>query len=360
MRKRLRKGWKSCLVVVSFAAVLGVLDVAPFRGAVPVRESVAQAQDAQGKPKASFENTEFDFGTVSQGTKVAHDFRLMNVGEADLLVQRVVAACGCTAASAVNTPVTPGTDTMVHVEFDTKGFSGEKLKTVRVYTNDVDNPSQVLTLKGVVEPDVSVEPRSIFFEQIVRGTPTEENVQEVKIEVRRGANVTIDSVKSFAKYVVLQEIEATPTKRRFSVGISPEAPVGDMRERVIVGLKGATEAGAETSVNIPIFAAVKGQVNLKPSQLSFGVIEGTAPLVRSFRIENRGPEQINVKDVHSNNDAVRAAMKVLEAGRKYEVEVTVDPVKVKRDLRAAIDVVTDSEIEGTLSLNVYGIVPPKA
>ncbi len=316
---------------------------------------LAVAEDVAAKAVAVISEMTFDFGTVPQGTKVVHDFAMKNAGGMDLIIQRLVPGCGCTAATANSEPIKPGAEGKIHVEFDTTGFRGDKLKTVRVYTNDADNPSQVLTVRGVVQPDVSIEPMSVSFDEVIRGEITNVPSKTVEVRVREGSSVKIAGLKSFSKNLVVTELEGSETLKRFSISIDPQAPVGEIRDRVIVNISG----GRESSINIPVFAQVKGQLVLEPSQISFGIVEGNNKLSRSVKFNNRGTEPVIIKEVKSSDPAVSASYKVIVAGKKYVIQVTVDPQKVQRDLRASVEIVTDNNKEENVILSIYGILPPK-
>ena len=328
-----------------FAIFLTLLSLLPAAGA-------SSAEDAPGRSKIRVVNDTFDFGAVQQGTKVVNDFIIRNEGSADLVIQRVVAACGCTAASASSEAISPGAEGRIHVEFDTTGFSGDKLKTVRVYSNDAENGMVLLTIKGVIEPDVTIEPRSLFFEEVVRGGADQPAPQAVNVRVRPGSAVKIGAIKSFSKYLVLKELERSDKFCKFSVGVDPEAPFGELRERVVVSLTGARE----TSVNVPVYAVVKRQLRVNPTQLSFGLLEGPAEISRAARLDNFGRRPVSILALRSNHAAVRAEYKVIEQGKKYVIQVHVDPKKAASDLRAVLEIITDSVDDPTISLNVYGIV----
>lgn len=314
-----------------------------------------KAEEADQKARAVFPVVVHDFGTVAQGKVATYDFSVLNKGGADLIIQRVVAACGCTAASSSDQAIKPGEQGSIRVQFDTANFSGSKTKTVRVYSNDPEAPVQTLTIKGIVEPDVLIEPRSLFFGDIVRGTPAEPNSKTVGIKVRPGAKVKLGTVKSFSPYLIVDSERLSETELRLTVSIDPAAPGGELRERLAVRLSGSRE----NSVNVPVFAAIKSRLSLKPPQLSFGVLEGQAEIVRKSTFEVRGPHNVQIKEVNSNNPAVQAGFEVIEPGKRYVIEVRVDPSKVARDLRSTVEITTDSQEEGTVSLNVYGILPPR-
>jgi len=60
--------------------------------------TAAADRDAQQGtfPKIEFEESEFDFGTIEQGTAVEHIFKFKNTGEAPLVIVDAKSSCGCT------------------------------------------------------------------------------------------------------------------------------------------------------------------------------------------------------------------------------------------------------------------------
>lgn len=296
----------------------------------------------------------YDFGTVNQGAEVNHDFVIKNEGNADLVIQRVHAACGCTASAPSQNIVAAGEQAVISVKFDTAGFSGDKLKTVRVYTSDMDSPSSILTLKGTIEPDVMVEPRRVFFDNIVRGSTTIEPI-EVVVRVREGSKSTITSVKAFSQYISVTELSSGPKERRLKIAVDSTAPVGELRDRIVIGITGTRQS----SINIPVLAVVGGTVMVTPSVVSMGVIEGTEPLERTVKIQSRGGEAVNVTSVTSTHPAISTDLKSGVGKKAHDLTIKVDPSKVTRDLRATVVINTDSKEEPSVSLSVYGTLPPK-
>ena len=118
---------------------------------VPV--SVDGMTDAD-MPSFEFEKDVFEFGTISQGEKVSHSFRFKNVGEADLIINKVEGSCGCTVMKGwPKHPVRPGELGKIDVVFDSNGKKGIQNKTISVVANTYPSTT-VLTLKGeVVSPN---------------------------------------------------------------------------------------------------------------------------------------------------------------------------------------------------------------
>ncbi|MBN1925605.1 MAG: DUF1573 domain-containing protein [Prolixibacteraceae bacterium] len=106
-------------------------------------------EELANAPVAKVDKTIFDFGTINEGEKVEHVFKLSNSGKHDLLIRNVKASCGCTAVKHENT-VKPGETTDISVVFNSRGKRGRQNKTVTVITNDPKNSTLILRVMGTV------------------------------------------------------------------------------------------------------------------------------------------------------------------------------------------------------------------
>lgn len=331
---RRRHGIRSCLIALSL-----VLAAHPL---------AAEARKAALRIEAPVH----DFGSVVQGTKVEHDFVIRNAGNEDLKIESVVASCGCTATTASQESIRPGEEAKISVAFDTTGFSGEKIKTVRLVTTDMDKPSAILTMKGSILPNVEIQPASVNFGEVSRSELAAKKA-EVIVRTRPGSPVKLGAVKKYSRFIEVQEGPGSDMEKRVVVSLSPEAQVGEVRDRVIVELRGDNVS----TVNIPVFASVKGPIRLQPSTVSFGIIEGPREMMRTVTLESEQP--ISIKSVTSSDPALGVSYNELKKGRTFTIKLALDPSRVAADLRASVRIVTDAEEGGELSFNVYGVTPPK-
>ncbi|MCO6429275.1 MAG: DUF1573 domain-containing protein [Deltaproteobacteria bacterium] len=321
---------------------------------VLVLYAAATAQTAKQGPRISVQEQDFNFGKVSEGAKVAHSFKISNNGRTDLVIQRVVAACGCTVANASTAPIPPGGSTDIGVEFDSAGFSGPVQKAVRIYSNDPDAPITTVSLIGTVATEVTTEPKTVVFDKVARSNVGGQSKQ-VRVSIAPGSSATIAAVRTFSKALQVRELEADATSRLLSISLSPEVPVGEIRERIVIELKG----GKRSVVNVPVYASVQSDTSLEPAVLSFGLLAGVDSVKRRAKLV-AADAQTQVKDVRSNHPALSANVVPAEDGKGYWIDVTLDPTKVEKDLRAAISINTsNSHGEEELLLNVYGVLPPK-
>lgn len=101
-------------------------------------------------PVMTFEQTEYDFGTVKQGEKVNHTFEFTNTGSTPLVIENASATCGCTVPDWTRTPVAPGEKGEIAVQFNTTGKMGQQNPTVTVRANTQPEIVKV-SMKGNVE-----------------------------------------------------------------------------------------------------------------------------------------------------------------------------------------------------------------
>jgi hypothetical protein len=114
----------------------------------------AKSRDVEiknGAASISFENTEYDFGTVNEGEIVETTFKVTNSGTTDLVITDAKVTCGCTVPVWPKKPIKPGQTEDVLVKFNTNGKQNRQQKNITLITN-TETGREILTLKGMVTP----------------------------------------------------------------------------------------------------------------------------------------------------------------------------------------------------------------
>ena len=334
-----------CLVSVCLAiAALFSLGIA----------AAAAQTSAIKKPHVETPQDSYSFESVSEGTKVTYDFVIKNSGSADLVIQKVIPACGCTVSRVQPETIPPGAAGTLHVELDTSGFEGEKTKLIRVLTNDPDAPSLTFSLKGRIESEVVAHPARVSFDALIKGSAAEAATREFTVSARPGCACRLGEVRTFSKLLAVRELSADARSKKIAVTVLPDAPVGELRERVLIGISGSRSR----SISVPVFASIVGELSVSPSTLSMGLLVGTQPIERSVKFENLGAAEVIPTEVRCNHPALTAALVEIKRGRQYVVKVRLDPALVRGldDFRSVVSVVTSKE---TLPITVYGALPPR-
>ena len=102
-----------------------------------------------GTPVLALEQTEFDFGTITQGDIVTHVFSFVNEGSAPLVISDISTPCGCTVPEWSKEPIAPGASGAITLKFDSKGKMGNQIKTCTIMYNSEKSPD-FITLRGAV------------------------------------------------------------------------------------------------------------------------------------------------------------------------------------------------------------------
>jgi hypothetical protein len=104
------------------------------------------------QPMMKLSETEHDFGKFKEEAgKQSFDIVVANTGNSPLVIQNIVASCGCTQPDWTKQPIPPGGNGKITARYDPANRPGQFSKTLSVYTNS--KPAVVVvTLKGEVIP----------------------------------------------------------------------------------------------------------------------------------------------------------------------------------------------------------------
>jgi len=312
------------------------------------QDNLLAKQQTGGAPKAETKVESFDFGSVKQGATVTQTFSVFNKGDAPLKILDVQADCGCTVAEPESRLIDPGSSANINVIFDTTGFRGYKVKTVRIYTNDPRDNALVFSLKGNIQRDVELEPARVYFGPVRRGEP---KTIQVKFQKYSTEETEITDILGRSESV---EIQRTDTG--FDVRLKDSVPFGVFRDRIVV----KTTSKETPIIHLPVFARVNGDIVAKPSDVSFGLIEG--PLVkevsREVELSFAGSGALEVLDVKSDTRGLVAEM--VEGAGATRIRVTLKP-GVRGVFHSKVTVRTNhpDEDQKVVEIPVYGIVSKK-
>lgn len=93
----------------------------------------------------------FDFGTVTEGQEVTHEFKLSNTGKRDLIIRKVRTSGDFLVATLTPKMIPGGKEGTLKVTYKTDKQPGRQNKTVTLVVNDPKMPRVVIVLKGNVQ-----------------------------------------------------------------------------------------------------------------------------------------------------------------------------------------------------------------
>ncbi len=106
-------------------------------------------------PKIKFETVNVNGGKIIEGEKFEFDYNFTNTGGSPLILTSVKPSCGCTTPFwPQGKEITPGESEKISVSFNSRGRVGTQTKSITVYSNAVETPTEVLkfTVEVVKDP----------------------------------------------------------------------------------------------------------------------------------------------------------------------------------------------------------------
>ncbi|MBN2444617.1 MAG: DUF1573 domain-containing protein [Spirochaetales bacterium] len=122
-------------------------------------------------PAIKFSNHIYKFGEINEGDKVEYTFSFINSGTDTLLIKNVRGTCGCTVPGNYTREIAPGKSGEIPVVFNSFGFQGNVIKTIKVETNIPDTEPFSLTLEGNINVIVELSTRTIWLGQTRKDGP---------------------------------------------------------------------------------------------------------------------------------------------------------------------------------------------
>jgi rhodanese-related sulfurtransferase len=110
-----------------------------------------------------FESRVHDFGSLETGNLLKYDFVFTNAGDDLLTVSNVQASCGCTTVGPWTKQVEPGKTGLIPIQLNSSRIGGSIDVSIRVTSNDRQQPSVELRLHGKVPETMEVRPRFALF-----------------------------------------------------------------------------------------------------------------------------------------------------------------------------------------------------
>ena len=111
--------------------------------------SACQSNTGKMDAKASFPETEYNFGVLEYKKPAQHRFTVNNIGETPLVISNVETSCGCTVPEWTKKPIKPGKEGEINITYESD-FPGQFRKTITVFYNGTNSPDTLL-IKGEVE-----------------------------------------------------------------------------------------------------------------------------------------------------------------------------------------------------------------
>lgn len=105
-----------------------------------------------------FEEDTYEFGKITQGDVVEHEFKFTNTGEHDLKLENVKPSCGCTALEWPREAIAPGESRTIKAKFNSAGKMGKQMKYITIVYNGNPRIARIMFTGEIVPKDATADP----------------------------------------------------------------------------------------------------------------------------------------------------------------------------------------------------------
>jgi hypothetical protein len=200
--------------------------------------------------KMQLSATEHDFGTFKEEAgRQSFDFIVTNTGTEPLVIQNIVASCGCTTPEWTKQPIPAGGKGKITAIYDPRDRPGQFSKTLSVYSNSKPE-IVVLVIKGeVIQREKTIEELFTFA------------VGTVRFESQQLAFTNVKKTEKKSRIMQIINTSSAPVKVEFD-GLPVHLALKANPETLKPGQKGLVEGTYDGTKN-PAWGNVNDMIKIK-------------------------------------------------------------------------------------------------
>jgi hypothetical protein len=287
-------------------------------------------------PRSQFAELAHDFGRLSSGEVVQHDFVFTNTGTATLEIKDVRPGCGCTTAGSWDRRVEPGKTGVIPVQFNSTGFNGTVSKTVIVICNDPAQTNVVLQVKGLIWKPIEITPAMAVFNVISEGQTNDTRI--MRIVNHLDDPIELSDVKS-TNQTFKAELKTVKPGKEFELQITAVPPYTS-NTAATVSVK--TSAPQMPMINVSAYIVVQQAIIVAPNQIKLPTGRLAAGLSTSVKILNKGTNALALSEPRVNSPGIEVRLQEVQPGQVFGVMV---------NFPAGFQIKADKKIEVTVKSN---------
>jgi hypothetical protein len=261
-----------------------------------------------------------DFGTVDGSAPASHTFTLRNEGDADLLIKKIHAPCGCTTFRLENKTLAPGSTLELPVTLSLAGRKGPQQKSLYLETNDPASPNLQLTMRGIVGNDLEITPPMLVLRQNAKSGAIE---GEAKVRNTSGQPLACLEAKALEGKL---EVVTSPLPDGSGFVIQAKAvstlSPGQHREKIHLRLQGS-QSGDKT-LDALILKPV--EFLIAPSVLRLDA-KAASPLARTILVRSPNGKPFTVEAVEMPDPKMTSKIEPVSANTVRIVLGNITPEK---------------------------------
>ncbi len=294
-------------------------------------------------PRLEVDQSEYEFGQAIEGRSIDHTFVLTNTGDADLVIERIKPACGCTSARQIeNVTLRPAESLELPVSLSLKGRSGGQHKSVTIYSNDPGNRELKVWMKGEVIRPIQMEPASLALGRFDIEAKPSASVQLIAAD---GRQFMIEAVVASSSLIEasFEEVVAGEVYR-VNIQVNGALPEGQIAQTLTI----KTSDPDAPTLTVPIMGHVMSDFAVAPRELV--LLSSSATSTRYIMIGPGAIQSFEITDVEVPDDQITAT--ILKAGKQgYRVRLSNVPSDSTLDGKL-VTLTTNNEVRPTITVPI--------
>lgn len=331
----------------------------------------------------AFEKLQHDFGKIMEEKgSVTCEFVFANTGSIPLIINRVVASCGCTSPDWSKAPVIPGGKGFVKATYNPRNRPGKFAKSVSVFSN-AEKKTVVLKIMGEVIPrERTVEDD---YPYMIGGLRFKSNhLAFVKVKVGQKKTILHEMINvsdstmsiTFNNVPGHVNITATPAvlkpKEKGILEVTYDAGKkndwGFLYDRLNVLINGSASKNNILTVSATIeedfssYSATElanaARIEFEETLFNFGKMEQKSSVTHEFAFKNTGKSNLILRKISSSCGctAVTPKAKVIAPGQASVIEAIFSSGSRRGRQNKSITIITNDPKNPTVILRVTGDV----
>lgn len=313
----------------------------------------------------AFDDPIVDFGRLADFDQRRATVVFRNAGGADLRISKVEPTCGCTSVGFdTSRTYGPGETGEITLAFTPKG-QGTQTKSVRVLSNDPDEPVRLITIKADVVPSLSAEPRVLQLGRLPYGERFETGTTLTALR----PGIVLDDVElsgDLGPHATASIRPAGPDAQgrdtwRVDVLLDDRIPWGWHTGSMVVSGRATTEEGdREVSMNFAINGSAEGEIRADDSMLRLMIVRPGQDVEKSIELRRAdgAPFRCEASGVIGDRTAGLAAdARPIDAdGRAWRVTLSGTAPTAPGSIVGSVMLTTDVPGEESIAIRIGGVV----
>ena len=316
----------------------------------------------------SFNEEKFSFGTIKESEgPVNHVFDFINNGGTPLIIQNVVASCGCTTPDWSKNPIPPGGKGFIKATYDPSGRPGPFTKTITV-TSNASKQSLELSFNGTVTPKpITLEDQyhtvvgNLRFKSTHASFP---NLKPTSIKTdtiyllnsgKSAISISVTDLPAFIKAVAIPAIVKPSEKGKIIVtyNASKKNDWGFLRDFFYLNINGKQDKSQLITVTstieedfstlTPVQKANAAHIKFEKNTFAFGSLKEGLKREGTLTFRNTGKSPLNIRRIETSCDCTIAipSEKIIKPGASAILKISYDSHKQKNEQNKTITITTN-------------------